>query len=151
MKPVCSFLVKFASLISWMISCFDRVIFKGHLPISRSFELENFVDYVLKMRRADFMEKIAPQWSERLVQYAKGLARNAGRPYEYFQGDIDKDAWAKKHLQASPLAQGLVGILCVMEPCGTFKIAYGQDRPGFAFRRVPQRVLYITFSTATWA
>ncbi len=80
MKPVCSFLVKFASLISWMISCFDRVIFKGHLPISRSFELENFVDYVLKMRRADFMEKIAPQWSERLVQYAKGFARNAGQP-----------------------------------------------------------------------
>lgn len=145
MKTICSFLVKFASLISWTLSCFDRVIFKGHLPISRSFELENFVDYILKIRRADFIEKIAPQWSERLVQYAKGFARNAGRPYEYFQGDIDKDAWAKKQLQASPLGHGLVGVLCVMETCGTFKLAHGQDRPCFAFRRVPQRVLYYYF------
>ena len=145
MKTVCTFFVKFSSLVSWTLSCFDRVIFKGHLPISRSFELENFVDYVLKIRRADFMEKIAPQWSDRLVLYAKGFAGNAGRPYEHFQGTIDKDAWAKKQLQASPIAHGLIGVLCVMETCGTFKLSYGPDRPCFAFRKVPQRVLYYYF------
>lgn len=145
MKTVCSFLVKFASVISWALSCFDRVIFKGHLPISRPYELENFVDYVLKMRRADFMETVAPQWSDRLVQYAKGFAGNAGRPYRYFQGDIDKDAWAKEQIAAQPLVLGLVGVLCVMETCSTFKLAYGQDRPGFVIRKVPQRVLYYYF------
>lgn len=31
MKSVCSFVVKFASLISWSLACFDRVVFKGHL------------------------------------------------------------------------------------------------------------------------
>lgn len=99
MKSVCTFLVKFTSIISWVLSCFDRVIFKGHLPISRPYEFENFVDYVLKMRRADFMKTLAPQWSHRLVQYAKGFAQKAGRIYEYYQGDIDKDAWAKKLIE----------------------------------------------------
>src|SRR5271167_323861 len=99
MKIVCTFLVKFASVISWALSCFDRVLFKGHLPISRPFEIENFVDHVLKMRRADFMEKVVPQWSNRLVKYAKGFARQAGRLYDYQQRQIDKDAWAKKQIE----------------------------------------------------
>lgn len=60
MKTLCSFLTKFASVICWSLSCFDRVLFKGHLPISRPFQMENFVDYVLKMRRCDFFKKTGP-------------------------------------------------------------------------------------------
>ena len=144
MKPVCSFVAKFASLISWVLSCFDRVIFKGHLPISRVSEFERFVDYVLKIRRADFLRVLAPEWSERLVEHAKDFAQKCSRPWEYHPGDVDKDAWAKEQLARSPVQQGLVGILCVMEACRTFKLAGGQDRPGFVARKVPQRVLYST-------
>jgi hypothetical protein len=145
MNIVCTFLVKFASVISWTLSCFDRVLFKGHLPISRPYEIENFVDYVLKMRRADFMEKVVPQWSNRLVQYAKGFAQKAGRLYEYHQGEIDKDAWAKKQIETHQIREGLVGILCVMETCSTFKLAYGDGRPCLKAMKVPIRVLYYYF------
>lgn len=145
MKPVCSFLVKFASLISWVLSCFDRVIFKGHLPISRPFELENFVDYVLKMRRCDFMDRTAPQWSERLVEHSKRFAQQHGRPWAYYQGAIDKDDWAKQQLANAPVVVGLIGVLCVMEACPTFKLARGEGRPCFVSRKVPQRVLYYYF------
>ena len=55
MNTVCSFVAKFASLISWKLSCFDRMIFKGHLPFSYASAFEKFVDYVLKMRRANFI------------------------------------------------------------------------------------------------
>jgi hypothetical protein len=103
MKTVCSFAAKFASLISWSLSCFDRVIFKGHLPFSYAAKFEAFVDYVLKMRRADFIDRTAPAWSERLVEYAKAFAAKADRLYEYYQGDIDKDAWAKEQLHQHPL------------------------------------------------
>src|SRR5437879_4534339 len=142
MKPVSSFVVKFASLISWALSCFDRVIFKGHLPISRASEFERFVDYVLKIRRADFLKVVGPEWSERLVEHSKRFAQKHGRPWEYYAGDIDKDAWAKEQLGRLPVAAGLVGILRVMEACPTFKLAPGTDRPGFVSRKVPQRVLY---------
>ncbi len=145
MKTVCSFVAKFASVISWVLSCFDRVIFKGHLPISRAYEFENFVDYRLNMRRADFVKTLGPAWSNRLVEHAKLLAQKYGRVWEYGIGDIDKDAWAKKHLQAHPITEGLVGILCVMEACRTFKLKPGKDRPCFVSRKVPQRVLYYYF------
>jgi hypothetical protein len=145
MKPVWSFLVKFSSVISWSLSCFDRVIFKGHLPISRPRQFEGFVDYTLRMRRADFLKVLAPQWSERLVEHSKRTAESHGRPWEYCPGDIDKDAWGKKQLAQAHVRQGLVGVLCVMEACPTFKLAPQAGRPGFVMRKVPQRVLYYYF------
>lgn len=148
MKSVCSFVDKFASLISWSLSCFDRVIFKGHLPINRAEELQRFVDYVLKQRRCDFMKKTVDVWSERLVQHAKDFAAKHGRNYQYFQGDVDKDAWAKRQRDQHHVKEGLLGILCVQETCPTFKLGYAENRPIFVPRRVPQRVLYYYFLDA---
>src|SRR5277367_2611381 len=95
MTSVCSFISKFASLISWVLSCFDRVIFKGHLPISRVAEFERFVDAVLQVRRTDFVKVLGPEWSARLVEHSKQVAQQNERPWEYYSGHIDKDAWAK--------------------------------------------------------
>lgn len=145
MNTVCSFFAKFASLLVWSLSCFDRVIFKGHLPISYPAKFEAFVDCVLKMRRADFLQTTARQWSERLVEHAQALARQYGCGYQYRQGKIDKDAWAKEQLQQQASTSGLIGVLCVQETCPTFKLARGQDRPRLVLRSVPQRVLYFYF------
>jgi hypothetical protein len=145
MKIVCSFLTKFASIISWVLSCFDRVLFKGHLPISRASEFEKFVDCVLKIRRVDFLKQLGPVWSNRLVEHAERLSQKCGRLYEYYAGKMDKDAWAKKQLQSHPIDEGLVGVLCVMEACPTFKLGRAKDRPCFVPAKVPQRVLYYYF------
>ena len=145
MKTVCSFLAKFTSIISWVVSCFDRVIFKGHLPISRPSEFEKFVDYVLRIRRADFLKTFGAEWSKCLVEHAQRFAQKYGRIYEYYSGEVDKDAWAKGQRREKPIAEGLIGILCVMEACLTFKLAGGKDRPCFVSRKVPQRVLYYYF------
>jgi hypothetical protein len=145
MKTICTFRVKFSSIISWVLSCFDRVIFKGHLQISRLAEFERFVDSVLKVRRADYVKDFGPNWSARLVEHSKQFAEECARPWEYYAGAIDKDAWAKEQLARSPIQAGLVGVLCVMEACLTFKLALGKDRPVFVSRKVPQRVLYYYF------
>lgn len=145
MKTACPFVTKFGSLIAWVLSCFDRVIFKGHLSISRVREFEKFVDYGLKMRRCDFMETLAPQWSERLVEHAKHYAQKHGRLYESRQGEIDKDAWAKEQLRQRGVPEGLIGILCVQESCPTFKLKRAEGRPCFQPQSVPQRVLYYYF------
>ncbi len=92
MKTVSAFAAKFASLITWVLSCFDRVIVKGYLPISRIDQFEWFVDGVLKVRRAEFLQRIAPRWSDRLVEHAKRTAERAGRRYEFHSGSVDKDA-----------------------------------------------------------
>jgi hypothetical protein len=145
MPTVCSFVAKFSSLVVCVLSCFDRVIFKGHLPISRPREFEKFVDYRLKMRRCDFLKTIAPQWSERIVDHAKHSALEQGRLFEYRQGEVDKDAWAKEQARQQGVREGLLGILCVQEACPTFKLVPGEGRPQFRTRSVPQRVLYYYF------
>ena len=153
MKTVCSFFAKFASLISWVLSCFDRVIFKGHLPISRPVEFERFVDYTLKIRRADFLKTVAAQqWSERLVlNTPRVIAHKDGRPWEYYSGNIDKDAWAKEQLGLSPVAQGLVGVLCVMEACRDIQAGSGQGSAPFRVAQAcPSASCITTSSTRNW-
>ncbi len=85
MKTLSRFVVKFTNLIVAVLSCFDRVIFKGHLPINNGKALEGFVDHVLKIRRKDFMA-FAEQQSEILVDFAKRLAKEVGAEYHFLQG-----------------------------------------------------------------
>jgi hypothetical protein len=94
MSAVCRFVAKFASLIVCTLHCFDRVIFKGHSSLAVPRHLEYFVDCVFKVRRCDFIKKIAPEYSDRLVEHAQRWARKAGRTYLYRCGQFRKDEWA---------------------------------------------------------
>jgi hypothetical protein len=139
---VCPFETKFASLISGVLSCFDRMIFKGYLPLCRLSELERFVDCELNMRRMDFIKQAAPRYADRLVEHAQQYAAQHGRRYEYSGRKLDKDRWAKRQLAESPVKEGLVGVLCTKEVCPTFQLVRGPRRPEFRPAQVPQRVLY---------
>ena len=139
MKTVCRFVAKFASMISAVLHCFDRVIFKGHLPLLRPEVLTGFVDYVLRVRRSDFMKKLAPQYSEQLVAHAKNLA---GRNFVYRTGKFRKEQWAAKLMREQGIREGLIGVLCTQETCRSFRLKYGQGRPQFEVAQRQQRVLY---------
>ena len=77
---MCAFVRKFASLISGVLSSFDRVIFQGYLPLCRLSEWERFVDCEWNMRRTDFIKQVAPQSADRLVTHAPEYAERCGRP-----------------------------------------------------------------------
>jgi hypothetical protein len=96
MTTVWRFLVKFASLLVCTRHCFDRVIFKGHLAMASPRELERFVDYVLKVRRSQFMKVVAPGFSDRLVDHAQRFAKKARRTYLYRTGSFKKEHWAQQ-------------------------------------------------------
>jgi hypothetical protein len=145
MKTLSRFLSKFTNLIVAVISCFDRVIFKGHLALAAPCELEYFVDRVLNVRRTDFMKTLAPQYSDRLVQHAQDWARKVGRTYEYRTGQFRKDEWAQNLIRDQGVSEGLVGILCTQETCPSFALVPGPKRPQFVSRNRQQRVLYYYF------
>jgi len=128
MSTVCAFFVKFASLIVATLECFDRVLFKGHLPLARATELERFVDYFLGVRRNHFIKVLAPQYSDSLVAYAQRWARKANRTFLYRAGSFRKDQWADKSCREERIDRGLVGILCTMETCNSFALKYGTPR-----------------------
>lgn len=135
------FLKKFRSLILSVLSCFDRVIFKGHLPFHGDKYLNHFVDHVLQIRRKDFLPLLQKK-SERLVQHAKDLAEQAGRQYLYLQGSHRKEPLIAKIMEQNQISQGLVAVLCCQETCRTVKLRHAQRRPELAFAYRPQRVLY---------
>jgi len=145
MSSVCSFFAKNANAFRSSLSCFDRVIFKGHLPISYPEKFQAFVDYTLKLQRVKFIKHHAPLWSKQLVEHAREQAERQQRLFEYHQGSIDKDAWAKRQRLAHDIREGLIGILCVQESCSTYKLAYGKGIPRFVRRHIPHRVLYYYF------
>jgi hypothetical protein len=145
MKTVSRFERKFASSIRGTLACFDRVIFKGHLAFRFPEEVEDFIDYILRVRRKDFFRQLAPAWADRLVQHAFRMAAQHGRTYLYRTGKLDKEAWASKILREQRITQGLVCVLCTMEKCPTFKLVGGKDRPRVVRAQIPQRVLYFYF------
>jgi hypothetical protein len=135
------FLKKFAHVIIGTLSCFDRVIFKGHLPFGGDDHLNAFVDQVLKIRRKDFIPMLE-KLSAKLVDHAKALAEAAGRPYEYHQGKFRKEAYIQNLLRENRVTEGLVAVLCCQETCRTVRLRYGDKRPSLHFAYRPQRVLY---------
>ena len=145
MKTLSRFVSKFTGLIVAVLSCFDRVLFKGHLALAAPCELEYFVDCVLKVRRSDFMKTTAPQYSDRLIEHAQKWARKAGRTYVYRTGQFRKDEWAQDLIRDQGLTEGLVGILCTLETCPCFALVPGPNRPQFVSRPRQQRVLYYYF------
>jgi hypothetical protein len=145
MSTVWRFLTKFASLIVCTLNCFDRVIFKGHLAMASSRELERFVDYVLRVRRSHFIKVLAPSYSDRLVEHAQRFAKKAGRTYRYRTGSFRKEHWAQQLIREQRIERGLVGILCTQETCNSFKLVPGDQRPCFVSCPRAQRVLYYYF------
>ena len=127
-----------------MLSCFDRVIFKGYLPLTNGPALEGFVDHVLKILRKDF-PAFAEKQAQALVEHAKHLAEQAGAEDRYLQGYHRKDKWVDEILRQRPICEGLVCAFCCMETCPAFQLVQGQGRPRLVSKRRPQRVLYFSF------
>jgi hypothetical protein len=144
MQATNDFVAKFRSHIVATLGCFDRVIFKGHLPFGGDRHLNFFVDGVLRMRRKDFLPFLE-QCSQALVDHAKALASQADAPYIHLQDLHGKEATIHKLLNQRRHSAGLVAVLCCMETCRTVKLLHGQGRPYLAYRRRPQRVLYFYF------
>jgi hypothetical protein len=144
MQATNPFLVKFASSIIAVLSCHDRVIFKGHLPFGDEAHLNRFVDRVLGIKRKDFLPFLEGK-ADLLVNHAKDLAAQQGAPYIYLQGRQRKDDLVQQQIRARRLHDGLVCVLCCQETCRTVKLRYGQGRPRLVFTCRPQRVLYFYF------
>jgi hypothetical protein len=124
MKTLSRFVAKFTSLIVAVLSCFDRVIFKGYLPLTNGEALEGFVDHVLEVCRCDFMA-FAQNQSQTLVDHAQRLAAGAGAEYQYLQGSHRKDKLVDQILRQRPIVEGLICVFCCLETCPSFQLVYG--------------------------
>ena len=106
MKTLSRFVTKFTSLIIAVLSCFDRVIFKGYLPVDQRAALEGFVDHVLKIlrRTSPSSPRSSPRpWSNT----PSGWPMRPAQEYRYLQGFHRKDKLVNAILRQRPHPRGL--------------------------------------------
>jgi hypothetical protein len=122
-----AFLKKHAAKIAGVLSCFDRLIFRGYLPISSPGGVLGWM-YQQGVRASGF-KTFAPQLAERLLQHAKQTAQAAGRPYRYLATRQSKEELARQLAATDGIREGLVCVFSCLETCRTFRLRYGPGRP----------------------
>lgn len=139
-----AFIQRYEQDVIGVISGFDRLRFRGTL---RSLSYAAGVDLFLArvgVKYKDFKET-ALAWSERLVEQARQVAQQAGRPFAYVASrNEDKQARAQAIAQQEGITEGLVCVLRCVESCPTFAIRRdGQGRIGF--RPEERQCLYLYY------
>ena len=122
-----AFLKKHSAKIAGVLSCFDRIIFRGYLPISHPRGVLGWL-HQLGVAYTDF-KKFAPELAGRLLQHAKDTAHAAGRPYRYLPTREPKEELARQIAARDGITEGLVCVFSCLETCRTFRLRYGAGRP----------------------
>lgn len=121
------FIVKHADKITGVLSCFDRILFKGYLPIGYAQGMESF----LNRRGILFKDfKVFTQTcSETLKSHALETARKAGRPFIFLKSPVRKEDEAREIARRDGITQGLVCVFSAQESSKSFRLSYGEGRP----------------------
>jgi len=136
-----TFLTKHADLITASLSCFDRIIFKGYLPLG----YESAMDGWLSQRGIllkDFGRFVKRQ-ADRLQQHARAVAEQTGRPLRYLGGRQNKEKLVDQILKDHPIQAGLIAVLSAVEAGSSFRLASGEGRP--RLERAPRKCLCYYF------
>jgi hypothetical protein len=126
-KAMKKFLDKHAEKVTGTISCFDRLIFKGYLPLTWPDAMEKLIAYHgLKIK--DFKRFVSSS-SDRLKNHAKALAERNGRSYRHLQRPARKEDLARQIAERDEITEGLVCVLTAVESCQSFAVVPGKGRP----------------------
>ena len=77
-----------------MLSCFDRMLFRGYLPIMSGWQMAQFFNSS-KIRFGE-LKGFLLQHAQRVKQHAIDVAKQEGRPFQYLQEKIRKEELAKE-------------------------------------------------------
>lgn len=136
-----AFCAKHQAQIAGVLSCFDRVIFRGYLPLSYAQGMMGFL-YRQKVLLKDFKD-YAPQIAERVKAHVKGLVEKAGAPYRHLPTKEAMEEQARRLAAAKDIREGIVCGFSQLETCRSFRFEYSKGQPRLRpdFRRC--LVLYV--------
>jgi hypothetical protein len=120
------FLVKHQDKISGVLSCCDRVIFRGHLPLSYAKGLDGFL-YQQRVLLKDF-KNYAPRVAERVKEHVKGVVAAAGAPFRHLPRKEPMEEQARRLARANNIRAGIVCGFGQLETCRTFRCERGHGR-----------------------
>jgi hypothetical protein len=133
-------MAKHADKISAVLSCFDRLIIRGHLPMASVGYFQGWmharkIAFNLKDVPSGWrnFKQAAPWLAEKIQAHAHALADRAGRPHEHVPAHKEPvEDKARALAEKDGITEGLVGAYAMLETCRTFRIRCGQGRAELA-------------------
>ena len=136
-----NFLKLHGNKIYGVISCFDRMLFRGYLPIMSGWQMAQFFNNSnIRFRE---LKAFLVENAQRVRQHAIDVAKQEGRPFQYLQEKIKKEELAKQIAERDHIEEGLVCVLSVLEPCRTFSFRFEKGKPFVASAR--RKCLFVYF------
>ena len=135
------FISKHEERIHGVLSCFDRMLFRGYLPIMSGWQMAQFFNSS-KIRFRE-LKPFLVQHAERVKKHAIEVAAQEGRPFQYLQEKIKKEGLAKEIAERDHIEEGLVCVLSILEPCRTFSFRSEKGKPFVASAR--RKCLFVYF------
>lgn len=134
---------KYKKSIAGSLHSFDRIIFKGYLPISWPEGMESFLrrEQVLIKDFKPYVTKV----SKRVIEHAQAMSAKTGCPYIHVRGKVDKEAEARFIAEQRGIREGLACIFTRVEQAQSFKLKFGKDRPYLASDQPKCLCLYFYF------
>ena len=127
------FIDQYKDRIHGVLSCFDRMLFRGYLPIMSGWQMAQFFNSS-KIRFRELKAFLVGH-ADRVKQHAVDLARREGRPFQYLQEKIKKEELAREIAGRDRIDEGLICVFSVLEPCRTFSFRFEKGKPFVASAR----------------
>ena len=123
-----TFLARYRSSITGVLSGFDRLVFRGSLPaLIRKGGMYTFL-LRAGVQLLDFKDFVQAT-SKNLKGASLREAQEHDRPIRHLlSSSTDKEAFARQLLLEHPVDTGLICVLTVVEPCSSFEYHLSQDR-----------------------
>jgi hypothetical protein len=124
-----SFCAKHQDAISGVLSCFDRVIFRGYTPLSYPKGIEGFF-WQQKVPLKNF-KVYALQIAERVKGHVKSTVLASGAPFRHLTRKEPMEEQARRLAQEKGIQEGIVCGYSQMETCRAYRFWYDRaaNRP----------------------
>ena len=122
-----AFVAKHEKSIRGVLSCFDRVLFRGYVPLMSGYAMAEFLQLKQVQRRT--LKAFLLTQAERVKQHALSMAAAAQRPHQYLTGPTRKEELARQIAARDGITEGLVCVFSVLEPCRTFSLVWKEAHP----------------------
>jgi len=122
-----AFVAKHEQSIRGVLSCFDRVLFRGYIPLMSGYAMAEFLR--LKQVHRWTLKTFLITQAERVKKQALARASAAGRPHQYLTAPTRKEELARQIAARDGITEGLVCVFSVLEPCRTFSLVWKEAHP----------------------
>jgi hypothetical protein len=120
-----AFCEKHAKKIHGVLSCFDRMLFRGYLPIMSGASMAQFLQS--EQVNCGNLKQFLLETSERVKGHAQRMAAAAGRPYIYLPGaGVRMEQQARELAERDGISEGLICVFAKVEPCKSFSFKYSK-------------------------